>query len=314
VATDIKEPPILTVGPTSDEKRAAVEQVLQSPSFLRADQLRSFLRFVCEMEIAGRGEQLSEYLIGVEALGRPTGYSPAEDPVVRRRAVHLREKLDEVYAGGLAGAALRVELPKGRYVPRFVRVEAPSPPAAPSSATPIAVVSPESDDARRFTPRHLMLAFLAGVFASSAVFLTWRQLPASRREHLLEPGVSYEAEAEENIFVGMTRSVMGCANCSGEGRVRNIGVGDRNYVELLHVAARAAGEKEVALYYLLDGQRSFFISVNNGPALEVSLSAHSWYVPSRANVKLHLAAGPNAIRFYNPTTYAPDLDRIVVRD
>ena len=80
------------------EKRQALEQVLQSVTFLRASQVRNFLRYICEMELAGRGATLHEYLIGVEALGRPTAYSTDEDSSVRRRAYALRRKLDQVYA------------------------------------------------------------------------------------------------------------------------------------------------------------------------------------------------------------------------
>jgi hypothetical protein len=109
-------PPLLLA---DAEKQAAVLQVLQSNAFLRADQLRSFLRYICEMEAAGRAAELSEYLIGVEALGRPPGYSTADDSSVRRQAHALRQKLDEVYATELAGVAVRIELPKGSYVPRF---------------------------------------------------------------------------------------------------------------------------------------------------------------------------------------------------
>src|SRR5262245_25407509 len=236
------------------------------------------------MEIAGRGEQLSEYLIGVEALGRPNGYSPGEDPVVRRRAVHLREKLDEVYATDLAGAAVRIELPKGRYVPRFVRVEAreaPSPAAIPL-ATPAPAVVPASADpvpAGRFGLRHLAAAFLAGVLLASGAFVAWLRLPASRREHLLEWGTTYEAESSNNVFTGMTKAVMGCANCSGGGRVRSIGAGGRNYVEFLRVNAREAGEHAIEIHYMLDGQRSFFVSVNGAPGVEVRLTADNWSVP-----------------------------------
>src|SRR5262249_48891557 len=60
---------------------------------------------------------------GIEAFGRPADYSPIEDGIVRRRAVSLREKLQEVYTSDLADARIRIDLPKGRYVPRFVRVE-----------------------------------------------------------------------------------------------------------------------------------------------------------------------------------------------
>lgn len=121
-----------------DEKQAALEEVLKSAPFVRSDQLRNFLKYVCQMELAGRGDELNEYLIGVEALGKPPGYSTAEDAAVRRRAHELREKLDEAYAADLAGARLRIELPKGRYVPRFVphEPEAAPPPAPVLAARP----------------------------------------------------------------------------------------------------------------------------------------------------------------------------------
>lgn len=105
------------------EKRHALEQVLLSVTFLRASQVRNFLRYICEMELAGRGETLHEYLIGVEALGRPTAYSTDEDSSVRRRAYALRRKLDQVYASELANAKIRIDVPKGSYVPMFSRNE-----------------------------------------------------------------------------------------------------------------------------------------------------------------------------------------------
>jgi hypothetical protein len=105
------------------EKRQALEQVLHSLTFLRASQVRNFLRYICEMEFAGHGDNLHEYLIGVEALGRPTAYSTDEDSTVRRRAYALRRKLDEVYAGELAQARIRIAVPKGAYVPKFSRNE-----------------------------------------------------------------------------------------------------------------------------------------------------------------------------------------------
>jgi hypothetical protein len=104
------------------EKRAALEEVLRSATFLRASQVRNFLKYICEMEFAGRGDTLHEYLIGVEALGRPTAYSTEDDSSVRRRAYALRQKLDEVYAKELRDARIRIDVPKGSYVPRFTPV------------------------------------------------------------------------------------------------------------------------------------------------------------------------------------------------
>jgi hypothetical protein len=45
---------------------------------------------------------------------------------VRQRAYALRQKLDSVYANELTDAKVRIEVPKGSYVPRFVQVEASS--------------------------------------------------------------------------------------------------------------------------------------------------------------------------------------------
>src|SRR5579884_3008760 len=83
---------------STDEKRSALDTVLASGAFLRADQLRSFLRFICIMELEGRGAEISEYLIAVEALGRPKDFSSVEDSSVRVMARSLRQKLDEFYA------------------------------------------------------------------------------------------------------------------------------------------------------------------------------------------------------------------------
>jgi hypothetical protein len=105
---------------TTEEKRAALDQVLRSNTFERADLLRRFLRYVCDMEIAGRVDEINEYTIGIEAFGRPATYSPVEDSSVRSRAHAVREKLAAFYESEGAGAPLRIELHKGSYIPHFV--------------------------------------------------------------------------------------------------------------------------------------------------------------------------------------------------
>src|SRR5262245_15460824 len=95
---------------SGEQKRAALETVLHSHTFARADQLKSFLKYVCEMEMAGRGQELTEYLIGIEALGRPANYSPGDDSAVRNRAFALRKKLQEFYEHEQPDAAVRIEL------------------------------------------------------------------------------------------------------------------------------------------------------------------------------------------------------------
>ena len=95
---------IVSAACSPDETRAALQAVLASRSFDRSDQLKRFLRYVCDMELAGKADELTEYLIGVEALGRPESFSPNEDSIVRNRAYAVRRKLEEYYREEAPGA------------------------------------------------------------------------------------------------------------------------------------------------------------------------------------------------------------------
>jgi hypothetical protein len=106
---------------SEQEKRQALARILESRTFGRSDQLRGFLRYVCEAEFEGRANQLNEYALGVSVLGRPEGYSPAEDSSVRSRAYELRNKLKSYYGDEAPGDPIQIEIEKGAYVPRFRR-------------------------------------------------------------------------------------------------------------------------------------------------------------------------------------------------
>ena len=143
--------------PTPEEKQAALEAILASETFARSEQLRAFLRFVCEREMAGQASELTEYLIGTKALGRGEDFSPLEDSSVRTRAYELRQRLQKYYANENPDALVRIELPKGTYAPHFVV----SPPAAPS-------VPAETRSPRRFQwAAGWVGGFLAGCVVAS---------------------------------------------------------------------------------------------------------------------------------------------------
>jgi hypothetical protein len=199
---------------TAEQKQAALEAVLRSSTFARADQLKIFLKYVCEMEIAGHGHELSEYMIGVEALGRPSQYSPGDDSAVRNRAFALRKKLQEFYEREKPDAPVRIELHKGSYCPRFVEggaleklngnetsiLQEPSPASAQTSgplapaqmfmrtteailATPEVVIGNER--------KRSLLSFIAGVvitaIVAGAIYLT---IGVRRGSGPARPGIS----------------------------------------------------------------------------------------------------------------------------
>ncbi|MGH9438636.1 MAG: hypothetical protein ACRD22_12280 [Terriglobia bacterium] len=115
---------------SQEEKQKALERALESHTFARSEQLRCFLRFVCEAEFRGATSELTEYVIGTEVLHRPPGYSPAEDSVVRTRAYELRQKLEKLYGNELASDVVHITIPKGAYIPQFVRASAETPQTA----------------------------------------------------------------------------------------------------------------------------------------------------------------------------------------
>ena len=140
--------------PTLEEKRTALEAVLASGTFARCDQLRAFLHFVCEREMAGQASELTEYLIGTKALGRPEDFSPLEDSSVRTRAYELRQRLQKYYANENPGAMVRIELRKGSYAPHFAL-------GSPAAAS----VPAETRSPRRF--QWAAGGFLAGCVVAS---------------------------------------------------------------------------------------------------------------------------------------------------
>ncbi len=103
--------------PTADEVRAELQRVL-------AAQMSSFLTYVVEETLAGRGGHLKGYNVAVEALGRGADFDPVADPIVRVEANRLRRALDAHYSGEGAASPLRIVLERGSYMPRFVRADA----------------------------------------------------------------------------------------------------------------------------------------------------------------------------------------------
>jgi alpha-galactosidase len=125
------------------------------------------------------------------------------------------------------------------------------------------------------------------------------------------PTSTVEAEAAGNTLAGAAR-LGTCAACSGGGKVGFIGNGAANHVTVNGINATTSGDRALTIQYLLNGTRSFFVSVNGEAAREVSLAGTSWATPATTTITVTLNAGANSVRFFNNTAYAPDLDRITV--
>ncbi len=122
---------------SDQEIRAELARIVQSSPFIHSDRLARFLRFTVEAAIAGRGDSLKEYLIGVEVYDRKPPYHPSQDSIVRTEARRLRSKLKEYYETEGRTDPVFIYFRPGTYVSVFRKNETPadSPwPMEPSSA------------------------------------------------------------------------------------------------------------------------------------------------------------------------------------
>ena len=118
--------------PSPECVRAQLDKIMASNAFAGAERPGRFLRFVVEQALGGN--QLKETLLEVEVFGRNPSYDPRLDGVVRVEAVKLRSRLKEYYETEGAGDPLRIDLPKGGYLPSFEAL--PSQPAETVAAPP----------------------------------------------------------------------------------------------------------------------------------------------------------------------------------
>ena len=105
-------------------ERQQLDRILASATFRQVDRLKRFLSFIVLEALAGRGDQLKEYVIGVQVFDKDSSFDPRADPIVRVQARRLRARLVRYYREEGGADAIVIELPKGGYTPVFKTREA----------------------------------------------------------------------------------------------------------------------------------------------------------------------------------------------
>ena len=127
--------------PDAAEVEAELQRVLASRCFEQAGRAKNFLKFVVDETLAGRGDRLKGYTIGVEVFGRPTDFDAQNDPLVRVEAGRIRSRLTQYYGDEGAKNPIRITLARGGYAPQFSFADlSPAATAAPNTV----VLSPQT--------------------------------------------------------------------------------------------------------------------------------------------------------------------------
>lgn len=119
-----------------------LDQTLASPLFRKAERQARFLRYVVDTALEDPEALIKEFDIGIAVYDRRDDYDPRADPIVRVEAARLRARLREHYEV-TPPAEVKIDLPKGGYVPKFTFLNTPVTPAEEMAPQPVPAKAPD---------------------------------------------------------------------------------------------------------------------------------------------------------------------------
>ncbi|MBP7242964.1 hypothetical protein [Amaricoccus sp.] len=152
---------------SADAVRTELTRILASEHFDASERNRRFLSFVVEEALAGRTERIKAYPIATEVFGRDPKFDPQLDSIVRIEAGRLRRSLERYYLTDGRSSDLRIDIPRGGYVPVFARAGAVALPQAPAGAPRVLVTAFEEEGDQSSFP-----SFTRGFTRSLIIALT----------------------------------------------------------------------------------------------------------------------------------------------
>ncbi|MGI9232778.1 MAG: hypothetical protein ACR2RD_04030 [Woeseiaceae bacterium] len=108
-----------TSKPSPADVRTERDRILASKLFALSNRLKAFLSFIIDAALEDRADRLKEFTLGIEVFEKDESFDPNIDSIVRVEASRLRSKLREYYDGEGKDDPVRIDIPKGHYVPEF---------------------------------------------------------------------------------------------------------------------------------------------------------------------------------------------------
>jgi hypothetical protein len=102
-----------------DPRWHLVQRIVVSRSMGRSQLLSEFLLYICDRHLRNQSAELTEQRIGVHVFGRSEGYNSNDDNIVRNYARTLRKRVEDYFATEGKHEDLKLEIPRGAYVPVF---------------------------------------------------------------------------------------------------------------------------------------------------------------------------------------------------
>ena len=141
--------------------------MLGSPRFDASERNRGFLTFVVEQALAGRADYIKAYTIATEVFGRDAKFDPQLDSIVRIEAGRLRRSIERYFLTDGRTSRVRIDIPRGGYVPVFTSAEASAAPRAINETPRVLVAAFEEEGDQGALP-----SFTRGFTRSLVIALT----------------------------------------------------------------------------------------------------------------------------------------------
>ena len=194
--------------PSRSEIETELKRLLGSNVFARSPRLRHLLAHIITQWLDGNTNRLDGYNIAIDVFQRDTFFDSGLDPIVRVEMARLRKQLTKFYETEAEDSVIRVEIPKGRYVPVFLRqARAMREPAAQGFVALSVLVLPFTvQEDHRLIP--LYDQFLCQLTQERELRVISRSLAVHLAGARGDPLVSQQA--------GPQFLIEGCASCDGE--------------------------------------------------------------------------------------------------
>lgn len=144
------------------EVRAALARISAWDGLARSERLRSFLEYLVEETLAGRGAEIKAKTIGMDAYGYTVDELDGRESIVRVDAGRLRRKLEDYYGDMGKEDEVRLCLPKGGYTPTFEQI------AQTVAKTPDEVGQPRRSNFKLWLAGAVVIA---GIIVGSGILL-----------------------------------------------------------------------------------------------------------------------------------------------
>jgi hypothetical protein len=121
----------------------------------------------------------------------------------------------------------------------------------------------------------------------------------------------YSSSASQNAVSGGA-TVSNCTVCASGQKVGYIG-NNSGVLTFQNIPVNSAGNYTLGMSYLSGEARTMAIRINGGNVVNVSFGASGgWDQKMTKTVDISLVAGTNKLEFFNPTSWAPDIDQITI--